>query len=233
MSMLNVCMADDSWGLCMVRILRFTPVWASIFLAGYTFHDMTIMTLLASFGALLNFGVNTALTYIIQQPAPLSSISYGEYQATYGMPSFVSQYLVFLFGFFLMFSMIYHQKSLSSLYIAVTYVLWVVCIFIYVHYNINTGAQLLVGAIIGALLCVAYMVFAHFVVIPRQSHFVQLFKNFMAIRDDKRLADSIHNKQPGHQFFDELLQKNPLSSEVEVIRTLVDDLRLYISGKYG
>lgn len=196
-SFLNECQAGAGWGQCTFEIIDFFPVYTTCFLAGMTYRDISITLLLASLGVSINWGVNLALLYIIQQPAPISSISHGEYASQYGMPAFASQYFVFLFGFFTLFSLLYHQKSLTTFYLAITYIFGVLCLFGRIHYNKNTPNQLLAGSIAGLVVCCLYIFLIDVLILPHQVKLELLFRRFFSITDEYMLTKNVHESLPG------------------------------------
>jgi hypothetical protein len=230
MSFLGLCSATSSWGDCGFRILYFTPMFTTVFLAGYTLKDMSIMCMFATLGTCLNWLLNLALEYIIRQPAPTPTVDYNSYASQYGMPAFTSQYIVFLFGFFVLFGTLYHQETLPSIHIALTYVMLVMCLFGQIHYNYNTDEQIIVGSAVGALFCIIYMLFVHFFIIPRQAWVEYTARRLLGMKTNNVYqADVDANKhQPTQLWFAELFRRNPFRSQIDVMQDVLGLLKEHL-----
>jgi hypothetical protein len=208
MSVANLCFNSQSYTECTFTVLGFFPTFATVFLAGYTFKEVSLETLLATTGCGINWLVNLALLYLIQDPVPRGANPYDRWESHYGMPAFNSQFFVFLFSFFLLFSLLYHQKMLPAMYIALTYIIGVLSLLGQVHYKQNTPTQLLVGGVVGAVVCVVYLALIDLLVVPYQRPLVRFFRRIFTINDTALLSRDHLYLVPTPEFFESLLSRS-------------------------
>ncbi|MBS1583976.1 MAG: hypothetical protein JSS82_00300 [Bacteroidetes bacterium] len=190
-----------------------------------TYATISFMMIMTSLGLTVNFLVHYALLYIIRQPAPMSKLNEFQYASKYGMPAFASQYIVFLFGFLVLFTILYHQKPLSMFYMVFTYIFGVVCIFQRIHYHRNTPNQILVGGLVGIVVCVLYIALIDMVLVRYQTPIVAFCRTIFRVTDKRMVSKNVHERLPALSFVDDILvdKEQYVTHMAELLLYLMDE----------
>lgn len=131
------------WILCVVNVWPIL-ISASMFTASAITGSLYMWILW--FGLMLDYALNLALRYIIQQPSPNGALAHHAWE----MPAAASSALFCLATMMILFILLYNVQQ-YTLYTACAYGVGVVCLYARMHSGINTPQQTMAGALAGTL----------------------------------------------------------------------------------